>query len=739
MDVQLELKQQWYNFLRQSQLWIVAFILVVGLTAILSLNLVTIADVGVIIGQPAPTDVLAPRTHSYTSDVLTSQNKQIARQNVPPVYDFDSSVGRQQLNKARAVFAFIEVVRSDPFANAETKLLYLQTIDGLVVEDQVGLDVLSLSVTDYETARLEVLNTIDEFMRQEISEEELSGFQRLARRSSLVLTPIQDNVVTNLTYQFIVPTIFLNETITEQRQSEAEAAVETVQVRVTQDQRVIRAGDIIDEADIEMLTELGLLQQNSGWREVASSFIAAVLTVIFLALYWQQFHNVLHENIRYLSALVAFFLLFVLAAKLIVPRPGYWPFAFPIAALSMLFAVIFDIRFAILVTVLTAALTGFMVQSSLEVGVYTAAGGLMAILNLRDAERLSTFFRAGLAAAVGHIAVLLIFRLPQEVEAVELGVLISYGLVNGVFAALLTILGFFVVGAVFRITTTIQLQELSRLNHPLIQQLLRKAPGTYHHSIMLANLAEQAAERVKANSTLVRVGAFYHDIGKMNRAPFFTENQESGHNPHNNLDLYSSARIIVSHVTDGLELASHYRLPDRIRDFIVEHHGTRIVKGFYLKAVEQADGDETAVDKEKFRYNGRSPRSRESGIVMLADAIEATSSALRPNSEKAIEKLVNSIIDDILTEGQLDDSGLTMGDIGLIRASFIETLKGRFHVRVKYPGNDDLLVNELSVETESVTTETTTASLPAPAPLPMPTVPPELAELPNSEETSTAP
>jgi putative nucleotidyltransferase with HDIG domain len=236
----------------------------------------------------------------------------------------------------------------------------------------------------------------------------------------------------------------------------------------------------------------------------------------------------------------------------------------------------------------------------------------------------------------------------------------------------------------------LQLQELSRLDHPLLQELLRRAPGTYHHSIMVANLAEQAAEKIKANSNLVRVGAFYHDIGKMNRPPFFGENQNGG-NPHDHLDPYVSARIIISHVSDGLELAQRYRLPNRIRDFIAEHHGNRVVKVFYMRAQDMANEDEV-VDISRFKHKGPRPRSRETGIVQLADSIEATSTALRPSTEEEIEKLVTQIVDEHLKESQLDNSGLSLGDIKMIKESFIKTLKGRFHVRVQYPGNEGLMI-----------------------------------------------
>ncbi len=177
----------------------------------------------------------------------------------------------------------------------------------------------------------------------------------------------------------------------------------------------------------------------------------------------------------------------------------------------------------------------------------------------------------------------------------------------------------------------------------------------------------------------------------MNRPPFFTENQE-GVNPHDSLDPYTSARIIIGHVPDGLELAKQYRLPLQIRDFIAEHHGQRIVKGFYHKACSNAGDQADEVDIEKFRYPGPRPRSREAGIVMLADAVEATSTAIRPNTPAAIEKLVDTIVDEDMMEGQLNNSGLSLGDIERIRSSFIDTLKGRFHVRIKYPGNELLEV-----------------------------------------------
>jgi hypothetical protein len=470
------------------------------------------------------------------------------------------------------------------------------------------------------------------------------------------------------------------------------ASVEPVTQIVTKDQRVLRVGDVVDEVDLEMLDQLGLLQRQLDWRRAFSAVLAALLAATVITLYWNLYFGERKDTVRSLTIIGVMLVLFLLSAKLLMSNRTIYSYLYPAAALSIIIAVIFEIRLAIVVTVAQAALVGYIANNSLEMAVFAAAGGILAVLTLRDAQRINALFRAGLVATVGYVTVVLIFNLPTNISPANLLTLILFGILNGaILSAGLSLAGVFIIGSIFRIVTPLQLQELSRLDHALLQELLRRAPGTYHHSIMVANLAEQAAEKVKANSSLVRVGAFYHDVGKMNRPPFFTENQNGG-NPHDNLDPYSSARIILSHVTDGLEMARRHRLPNRIRDFIAEHHGDRVLKAFYCKAVEQAGGEDL-VDITRFQYKGPRPRSRETGIVQLADSIEATSSALRPSTEKEIEKLVRSIIEDHLSEGQLDNSDLSLGDIKLIRESFIETLQGRFHVRIKYPGNETLLLD----------------------------------------------
>ncbi len=681
--------------MRGSRLWLFAIILTLSLTVIFSFNLTAEDNLLVEVGQPVVNDVLAPRTVTYTSEVLTGRAREQASQNVVDVYTtIDSEIGRGQLNLARLIFSFVDVVRTDSQATPETKLRYLQAIESLTIEEDVGEAIIGLNQADYELVKSEVNRIVGEIMREDIKESQVSEFRRRASREArLDLTPMQTRLVTSLTPQFIVPTVFYDAAGTDQRRQESIDNVQPQIRTIFKDQRVLRSGDIVREEDVEALQQLGLLETTQDWRDVATVFMLSLVGVVLITMHWQKFSRKhWEENGRYLAALFYLFVTFALLARLLLTGPSVLAYWFPIAAMSMMFTVIYDARFSILATLIMAVFYGFTAANSFELMLYVLVGGILATLSLNDSQRINAFFRAGLIAATGHIVVILIFRFSQNVvDVTALLQLMLYGIANGVLSAALTLVGFYVMGGLFGVTTTLQLQDLSRLDHPLLQELLRRAPGTYHHSIMVANLAEQAADEIKANSSLIRVGAFYHDIGKMNRPPFFTENQE-GVNPHDALDPYTSGRIILSHVTDGLELARKYKLPDLIRDFIAEHHGTRIVKGFYVKACEQAGDDAEAVNMEQFRYPGPRPRTPETAIVLLADAIESTSRALQPDTPKAIEKLVNSLIDEDMTKGQLDDSGLTMGDIQKIRESFIKTLKGRFHVRVKYPGNEELMV-----------------------------------------------
>jgi len=681
----------------QFRLWarrrgLILFLLSVtlGMTLVLSYDLPGAGGIDVAVERPAPDDIFAPRALTFTSDLLTTQARDQASRAVSDIYTpLDLAIGRAQLGQARDVFAYVDNVRADSSAPTERRLEYMRAVEGIAVSEAVAQGLLELNEADYDEVKADVFAIIEDLMREEIRPSQLGDFQRAARRlASLELTPTQTSVVTELAYQFIVPTVFPDDEATAAARNEAAMAVQPVTRSVAPDQRIIRAGDIVTAADYE----LGLLRQEASGRHMVSMGIASLLVTSLIAVYWALYQRRQFPNGRYLGVLGALILIFTAMAKFMVTNTllTYW---YPLAALSLLLAVVYDARFSVLVTVLMAGLAGFISPNSLQAAIYFTIGGIFGVLILRDAQRMTAFFRAGMAAALGYIVVIVMHWLLADSPPATLLLPAAYAVGNGLLSSALTLAGLYVLGGLFGIVTILQLQDLSRLDHPLLRELLRRAPGTYHHSIMVANLAEQAAERIGANSTLVRVGAFYHDVGKMVRPPFFVENQE-GVDPHASLDPYTSARIVISHVADGLDLARKYRLPFRIQDIIAQHHGNRAVKSFLRKAKEAA-GEGVEVDSRPFRYPGPRPHSREAGIVMLADAIDATSTAVRPNTERAIEKLVNTIVEDDILEGQLNQSGLSLGDIEQLRTSFIETLKGRYHVRVHYPGNEFLLVENL--------------------------------------------
>ncbi len=528
----------WNGQVDQFRLWVrrhslaLFFISVaLGMTLILSYDLPGTRQVDVAVDRPAPNNLFSPRSLTFTSDLLTAQAREQAARAVPDVYTpLDLQIGRDQLGQARNFLAFVDTVRADSSASTERKLEYLRAAKGLIISEEVADGLLSLSQAEYEKVKADVLAIIEDLMREEIRPSQLADYQRTARRlASLELSAVQTSVVTELAYQFILPTVFPDDEATAAARDAAATAVQPVTRSVARDQRLVRAGEIVTPADYELLTELGLLRREANWRHTASMAVASLLTTSLIALYWARFQRVHFPNGRYLGVVAGLLLIFTAVAKIMVNGEllSYW---FPLTALSLLLAVVYDTRFAVLVTVLMAGLVAFAGPNSLEVAIYLAMGGVVSVLTLRDAQRMSAFFRAGLLAAIGYATVIVMFWLLEDASPRALLMPAAYALGNGMLSSGLTLAGLYVLGGLFGIVTILQLQDLSRLDHPLLRELLRRAPGTYHHSIMVANLAEQAAERVNANSTLVRVGAFLPRCGQDGTSPVLRR-EPGGHGP----------------------------------------------------------------------------------------------------------------------------------------------------------------------------------------------------------------
>jgi cyclic-di-AMP phosphodiesterase PgpH len=640
------------------------------------------------VGDIAPQDIHSPITREYVSQVLTEQRQQAAADSVRPVYDPpDPNVARQQAQLARQILDYIENVRRDPYATEAQKIADINYITALTLDDTV---IQNLLAVDHETWREvddQIVSVLERVMRESIRDEDLLAVQsQLPTQVSVRFGGAETVVIAAIVEDLLRPNTFENPEATQLARDTAVAAIELVRRIFERGQIVVREGERIDDAAFEALANLDLLKPaDRRLQEVGSAILASIMVMVVTGLYIARFTPWLFDQPRFLALLAAIFLLVLLGARLFGLEGQVY--IYPTAAMALLFVTLIGPEIAIIGALGLAFLIGLMANQSLEIAVLITMGGIVGALTLRRAERFNSYFLAGLVVAGTNTIIVTIFYQSASAasEGTELGLLIFYSLINGLLSAAVALAGMYIVTLAFNLPTSLKLLELSQPNQPLLQRLLREAPGTYQHSLQVANLSEQAANAIGANAELVRVAALYHDVGKMENPAFFVENQADNVNPHDVLnDPYRSAYIIISHVTLGDEMARQYRLPTRLRDFIKEHHGTTQVLYFYRQAVAQA-GNEAEVDIEQFTYPGPRPQSRETAIMMLADTCESTIRARRPTSKQEISDIVQEMIEIRMRAGQLDESRLTLNDIKAIRNIFIEMLQAVFHPRINYP------------------------------------------------------
>ncbi|MBI5671311.1 MAG: HDIG domain-containing protein [Chloroflexi bacterium] len=642
---------------------------------------------GLRVGDIAPQDIRAPvALPSYVSQVLTEQQRQRVRASVAEVYYLpDPGVSRRQIELARQILNYITNIRRDPFGTLDEKLHDLSHITDLTLSTDIARQILTMDEPTWNDVNEQVTSILERVMQGEIRESNLPSIRaQLPTQVSVRFSDSVARIIVAIVEDLVRPNTLLDPEATERARDEAAAQVE-VRRSFERGQIVVRAGERIDEATYEALTMLGLLEPaDRRLFVVFRALLASVLVMVVFGLYVSRFTPWLLESPRLLGLMAIIFLIVLFGARM----TGLYGqlYLYPSAALALMFVAIVGPELALMGTLGLAMLVGLMQNNSLEIALLTAVGGLMAVLTLWRAERLNSFFMPGLLVSLSNVVVITIFFQGGTIlnGDATFGEMLIYSVLNGILAATAALAGLYLITLIYNLPTGLKLVELSQPSQPLLQRLLREAPGTYQHSLQVANLAEQAANAIGANADLVRVAALYHDIGKMINAPFFTENQVEGMNPHDVLnDPARSADIIISHVTDGEKLARQYRLPARFRDFILEHHGTQVLY-FYQQAVERA-GDDEVVDIEQFTYPGPKPQSRETAILMIADSCEAAVRSRKPVKKQEIADTVQQIIDIKLRTGQLDESGLTLNDIATIRRIITDMLQAVFHPRISYP------------------------------------------------------
>jgi putative nucleotidyltransferase with HDIG domain len=639
------------------------------------------------VGNVVQRDILAPERITYVSQIQTEAARARAEASVAEAYDPpDTRVARQQVGRARQIFDYFDSVRADNYASSDEKRELIAAVNDLTLTNSTIDSMLSASSEIWVVIKAETITVLDQAMRAEIRPNQLTTARR--RLPMLLDLDVSDQaaaVVIAIVEDLIQPNTFINEQRTAEDRQLAREGVQPVVVTYEKNQRILRAGDLVRSADVEALEELGLQQPAFNLSAVVGDVTFITLIGLVIGLYILRFRPHVLGQPRHMWLLLLLLLLFVGMIRLMVPGHTLLPYVFPMAALSIMLAALIEVQLSVLITILIGLVIGYIAGGSLEFTIYAVVGGLVGIFSLGPVERVNRLLWSGVYVALTNVAIVLIFRLPGgDLDSMGLLQLIGAGATNGAFSASLTLIGFFLVGNFLGITTSLQLLELARPTQPLLRQLLLRAPGTYHHSLMVSNMAEQAAEQIGADALLTRVGAYYHDVGKIMRPYFFVENQMNGINVQDRLDPRTSAQIIISHVKDGLDLAKKYRLPRDVRAFIPEHQGIGLIKYFYHQALEQAD-DPSQVDEADFRYPGPRPQSKETAIVMLADSCEAAVRAAHPTSVEEIDKIARRIVNDKLTNGDLDECDLTTRDLDQIRSAFVKILQGVFHPRVKYP------------------------------------------------------
>lgn len=665
---------------------LLGFALIGGLSVVLVVPLLS-RGVNLEAGEVSPRTIRAPRQITYESQVRTERARQQAANSVARIYDpADPRVAQQQIRRAANVLAYIESIRHDPYASLEQKARWINQVPELNLPTEVVSDMMALDDQAWQVVSTHTLAVLSQALRQPIREglDVLEARRRIPNAVDPTLPEAEAVIVSKLAAGFIQPNSFYNEERTEAERAAARQAVPVQMHTYEKDEVIVREGERVKPEQLEALQAMGLLKQQVRWSDIGGTVLMVVVVVLAMGLYLRRLTSDSWGNQRRLALFVVVTLAFAIAAELMIPQHTLFAYLFPAPGAAMLLSALVGPNFAFGVVFLLSIVVGFLGRGSLELAVYALVGGIVAALSVSRVERLNAFLWSGLYVALINIAVVTGFELQSlDYSMQSLLLQASLAVTNAGLATMLAIAGFYALGALFGITTSLELMELARPTHPLLHQLQLKAPGTYHHSLLVSNMAEQAAQRIGADALLVRVGAYYHDIGKMLRPYFFVENQVEGANVHDRLDPETSAQIIISHVADGLELAEKHGLPEVLRDLIAQHHGMTRVTYFYRQACETCGEDE--VDEQQFRYPGPRPQTPEAAILMLADGVEAMARANRPATNGEVDELVRTVISRRLTEGELDACELTLRDLDEIRDAFVRILKGIYHPRIRYP------------------------------------------------------
>lgn len=639
------------------------------------------------LGRPSSRTIFAPR--DVIDEYTTNQLREQAAQMVPEAYDYDPLILERALNELTRFFDRAIEIQANEELERPDQLESLQ----LLIPEEMPLSTISALLTDSATIRDlqgRLNNSVSEIFENGIREGEDDLIRRRLNQEialfpfSADLKRIAEVVIKPLVEQNMT----LNTQVTEDNREQARRQIEPV--IILRGTLIVSEGEPVTEQQLLLMEDLGLIRgQQADYAGYIGLFLLLVILFIVVGIYMSIFVPEVYSspNLMLLMGLI-----FIITLMLAVATTYFSGYLIPVATGAILITVFFGYKLALIVNMTLALMVGLITGGDYTFVMIALLGGLVSIYAVTRLSQRSDLARAGFYVALVN-AVLIVSsylfagNVSLEVESLRgFGYDLVAGIGNGIFSSVVAIGLLPFLESLFNVTTAITLLELSNPNHPLLREMLMKAPGTYYHSMMVSNLAETAAERVNADSLLARVGAYYHDIGKLKRPFFFSENQLSGENPHAKLSPNLSALIIGSHPKDGIELGRKHRLPEVILEIALQHHGTGMISFFYMQALENNERNDVVADN--FRYEGPKPQSKEAAIIMLADAIEAGVRSLSDATGNKVEQMIRKMIREKVEDGQLDQCDLTLNDIEKITQAFIYIMSGIYHSRIEYPEKD---------------------------------------------------
>ncbi|MBS4217111.1 HD family phosphohydrolase [Bacillus sp. FJAT-49711] len=657
-------------------------------------------------------------TKTVEDEIKTAEAKENAAEQVDKVYVFKKEMAQNRVSLITSIFDFVKDTNNESSKDVEknaseikkeevsaislqsrlkqlkTKLTENVSEDITnTISDPIFITFLQADVEELQRTKDIVEQYVETAMNEQIREDGMEAARKVVAdqiKTAGLSNELQTAAI-ELGKYAIVPNDLYDPLLTEARKKQAMEDVEPV--KILQGQIIVQEGHLIDRETYRQLEMLGLLKNNPTIKPIIGLGIFVILVIGSIYIYFSRLSTSEDKKQSYLLLSSLIFICSVIIMKIIGLIEGdnlnKVAYIFPAAMAPMLIKTMINERLALIMTIILASCGSIVFHDgisdtiNIEIAVYILFSGLAGVLFVSAKNERSHILRAGLL--VSCINLLLIFFLlligGGQFTLTEYFYFGLFSVMSGILSSVFTIglLPFFEAG--FGILSTMRLIELSNPNHPLLKKLLTETPGTYHHSVMVANLAEAACEAIGANGLLARVGCYYHDVGKTKRPPFFIENQMNIENPHDRLPAETSKDIIISHAADGAKELRKHKLPKEIVDIAEQHHGTSLLKYFYFKAKKLND-DTPEID---YRYPGPKPQTREAAVISLADSVEAAVRSMANPTPGEIRSLVHHISQDKILDGQFNECDLTLKEIELVKTRFCETLNGIFHSRIEYP------------------------------------------------------